>query len=172
MTPVIFWVLSTAQALTIEGKPRVVFHAEGSPGFLTFEGVTRTLTLVDSEESLIFGVPMDTVETGIALRDQHLRETYVQTDQFPNATLTLARADVVFPAAGTRHEGELTGHFTAHGVDREVEVSYRIRERKGRFEVDATFPFDTSAHGIAIPAYLGVTIQPAMLAEVSVTLAP
>ncbi|MEM6928736.1 MAG: YceI family protein [Myxococcota bacterium] len=164
--------VTVAPAQTIDGKPRVVFHAEGSPGFLTFEGVTRQLTLEADGDTLTFIVPMDTVQTGIALRDQHMRDTYVETATFPDVALTVRRADVRFPEAGQRHEGTLSGTFTAHGVTRDVAVAYTIREKKGRFTIEASFPFDTSAHDIAIPSYLGVTIRSAMRAEVDVTIVP
>lgn len=157
---------------SLEGKPKVVFHAEGSPGFLTFEGTTRRLELASDDTTLTFTVPMDTVQTGIALRDEHMRDKYVQTATYPNVVLTLPRADVAWPAAGQRTEIELQGTFEAHGVEKTVPVTAQLRERKGLVEVRASFPFDTTEHGIAIPSYLGVTIKPEMRAEVQLTVEP
>lgn len=154
---------------TIDGKPKVAFHAEGSPGFLTFEGVTKALSLSDDGTTLTFSVPMDTVDTGITLRDDHMREKYVQTEQFPNATLTLAREQVTWPTDGDA-EGSVQAKFTVHGVDLEVPVAYTIKKTKSGYRVKASFPFNTSSHGIEIPSYLGVTIKPEMEAEVTVDL--
>jgi polyisoprenoid-binding protein YceI len=153
----------------VTGKPRVVFHATGSPGFLDIEGTTSAVTVAATGEMLVFTVPIDTVETGIALRDQHLRETYVDTKSFPDAVLALPRAGIAWPV-GTTAEGTVTGQFTAHGVTRPVAVTWSLAERDGTTRVRATFPFDVSAHGIAIPSYLGVTIAPAMTAEVKLEL--
>ncbi|MEN0067185.1 MAG: YceI family protein [Myxococcota bacterium] len=164
--------LTHAGSFKITGKPKVTFHAEGSPGFLTFEGITRSLTVQDDGDRLTFTVPMDTVKTGIELRDQHMREKYVQTAEFPNVELTLDRAAVDWPSAGARTQGELTAQFVAHGVSRDVAVTYELREKKGQLEARAEFAFDTSEHGIDIPSYLGVTIKPAMRAEVVVILQP
>ncbi|HHO53168.1 MAG TPA: YceI family protein [Deltaproteobacteria bacterium] len=154
---------------TIEGKPKVTFNAEGSPGVLTFEGVTRELSLQDDGTNLVFSVPMDTVETGISLRDEHMRKTYVQTDQFPDAILSVARDQISWPTDGSS-EGTVQGRFTVHGVERGVTVTYSIKLTKSGYRVKASFPFDTSSHGVEIPSYLGVTIKPAMEAEVTVDL--
>ena len=168
-----FVVLLAAPALAgpgIAGKPKVVFHAEGSPGFLTFDGVTRELAVTESGGNLVFTVPMNTVETGISLRDQHMRETYVQTARFPDVVLTVPKGEVQWPEEGGRSEGTVQATFEAHGVSLSVPVTYDIKSAKGTFKIKATFPFDTSAHGIAIPEYLGVTIKPAMQAEVNLEL--
>jgi len=153
----------------IDGKPKVVFNATGSPGFLTFEGVTRDITLADDGEKLVFTVPVDTLDTGIEVRDDHMRRTYVQTDQFPNAIITLSRAGVTWPESGSS-EGTVKGVFQLHGVDQEVEITYSIKRVKTAYRVKASFPFNTSKHGIEIPSYLGVTIAPEMDGEVTVEL--
>jgi len=155
--------------VTIEGKPKVVFHAEGSPGFLTFDGVTRDLEVVDDGTTITFTVSIDTVQTGLSLRDQHMRDNYVETAKFPSATLAFARAAVTWPDSG-RSSGEVEGAFTVHGVVRETTVEYTIKRSGEVFGVKASFAFDTSTHGIAIPEYMGVTIKPAMKADISVDL--
>ena len=154
---------------SIEGKPRVSFHAEGSPGFLTFEGVTRDITLKEDGENLVFTVPMDTVETGISLRDDHMRRNYVQTDKFPDVVLTVPRAGIQWPSEGTQ-QGTLTATFEAHGKPLEVAVAYDIKKTKSGYRVKAEFPFNTEKHGMEIPVYLGVTIKPDMRAEVTLDL--
>lgn len=163
------WSSEAFAGMEIAGKPKVVFHAEGSPGFLTFDGVTRHLTLADDGTSLTFTVPMDTVETGITLRDQHMRDNYVQTSQFPNVVLVVAKSSVTWPTDGGA-QGTTQATFEAHGVKLEVPVAYDIKKTKTGYRVKASFPFDTTQHGIEIPKYLGVTIKPAMEAEVTVDL--
>jgi len=159
-----------AQAgMTVDGKPRVVFHAEGSPGFLTFDGKTSELTVEDDGTTLSFIVPMDTVETGLSLRDQHMRDNYVETAKYPNVVLKVAKADVSWPDSG-KSKGEVKASFTAHGVDKPVTVTYTIKRSGEGYQVKASFPFDTQAHGMEIPVYAGVTIKPAMTADVDVDL--
>jgi len=158
-------------ALKVDGKPTVTFFAVGSPGFLDIEGVTNTLSASDDGTRLVLSVPMTTVKSGIALRDEHMNEKYVETGKFPNVTIGLAKADVKWPVnVGEAHEGVVKAVFNAHGVDVPVDVSYRVSKTKTGFRVKAQFPFDTAAHGIAIPSYLGVTVDPKMRAEATVDL--
>lgn len=159
-------------AVGVTGKPKVSFFAEGSPGALDIEGVTNTLTVVDNGTTLVFIVPMSTVDTGIGLRDDHMNNEFVQVAQFPNATLTLTRADVKFPGAtlGEQTSGTVKGVFNVHGKDVTIDVTYNLMRSKTGYRAKASFSFDASAHGIPIPSYLGVTVDPKMRAEVNVDL--
>lgn len=174
LAPAFFAVFLSAAPLahagmTLGSKPRVAFDAEGSPGFLTFEGVTNQITLTEQDDKLVFTVPMDTVDTGISLRDDHMRRNYVHTDKFPNAVLALPKADITWPESGSS-EGSVKGSFEVHGVSLEVTVTYDIKRTKDGYKVKASFPFNTEKHGIEIPVYLGVTIQPDMTANVNLVL--
>lgn len=166
--------LSTAPAwagMSVSGKPKVVFNAEGSPGALDIEGVTNTLTLTDDGTTLTFTVPMATVKSGIALRDDHMNNEYVQVAQFPNATLSFAKSAVTWPAnPGESSKGTVTASFGIHGVQQPVTVSYDIKRDATGYAVKAGFDLDASKHGIAIPSYLGITVDPKMKASATVSL--
>jgi len=150
------------------GKSRVSFTATGSPGALSFEGRTESIALEDRGETLAFTVPMDTVGTGIALRDRHLRETYVQTATFPDAVLAVPAAGLRLPAAGEAPTGgRVEGSFTVHGVSQPVTVAWSAKPDKLGWKIEASFPFDVTKAGIGVPSYLGVTVEPAMRAEAS-----
>ena len=156
---------------SISGKPKVSFHAEGSPGALDIEGATSDLRIADDGTTLTFTVPLDSVDTGIALRDHHMKSEYAQTAQYPDATLTLARASIVWPSQiGESTNGVVDGTFVAHGVSTPAKVSYVARRTKTGTRLSGEFDFDVSAHGIKIPSYLGVTVDPHMHAQATVDL--
>jgi len=147
-------------------KPKVSFFASGSPGFLSIEGKTEDLTLADDGQTLTFTVPMATVDTGIPLRDEHMRDTYVQVAQFPDLVLALPRDQIELPAEkGESRSGTANATFTVHGVTHPVTVSYTAKRKAESWTIDATFAFDVGDYGIAIPSYMGITIDPAMHAE-------
>ncbi|MDP2311014.1 MAG: YceI family protein [Pseudomonadota bacterium] len=163
---------SVAQAaMTVSGKPKVSFFAVGSPGFLDIEGVASVFTATDDGAKLTFVVPMASVESGISLRDDHMNNEYVKVAQFPNATLVLTKADVKWPAAVAESStGTVKGTFNVHGVDQPVDIAYTVKKSKTGYRVNAKFPFDVTQHGIAIPSYLGITVDPKMNADVQVDL--
>lgn len=152
------------------GKSKVSFTAVGSPGAMSFEGRTSDITLAQEGETLRFTVPVDTITTGIDLRDKHMRETYVQSATFPTFVLELPAAQVQLPAAG-KAEGTVQATFSAHGVAAPVEVKWNAEKSGQGWKIKASFPFDVGAHGIAIPSYLGVTIDKAMKASVQISVA-
>jgi polyisoprenoid-binding protein YceI len=164
---------ATAEAgtLRLAGVPKVSFFAKGSPGALDIEGKTSTLVFTDDGTTLTFKVPMATVKTGIELRDQHMRDNYVEVAKYPEVTLTFPKADVKWPAAeGEETTGTITGSFTAHGATQPIEITYTVKSGKKGLAVEAGFPYDVTQYGIAIPSYLGVTIDPAQRAEVKILL--
>lgn len=161
----------TQASTQISGKPKVVFFATGSPGALDIEGVSDAVSLVDDGTNLTFTVPMDTVKSGIDLRDHHMNEKYVETGKFPNVTLVFPRAGLQWPVAlKEAKSGTITAAFTAHGVTKDVQLGYDIRKSKTGYRVKAKFPFNAGDYGIAIPAYLGITVDPVMRAEASLDL--
>ncbi len=162
---------SAYAAISVGGKPKVAFFAEGTPGALDIEGDTNTVTASDDGTKLVFTVPVTSVKTGIDLRDDHMCHEFCQVEQFPNLTLTLNKADIPWPTTlGQAAKGTVHATFNAHGVDAPVSVDYNVARSKTGYRVIAKFNFDVSQHGIAIPSYLGVTVDPKMHAEVTVDL--
>lgn len=152
----------------VTGKPKVQFNATGNPGYLDIEGLTNALTVKDDGTNLSFVVPMKTISTGIDLRDEHMNEKYVEVGKFPDVSLSFPKSAVPFPTElGKAAEGTVKAQFTAHGVAEEVDVAYVVKRSKTGWRVQASFPFDVSAHGIAIPSYLSVTVDPKMKAVVT-----
>jgi polyisoprenoid-binding protein YceI len=151
---------------SVNGTPKVTFYAQGHPGAMSIEGKAARTAVADEDQGLRFTVAMDDVTTGIALRDEHMNKTYVQTDQFPDAVLVVPKAALQIPTdIGSSTTGHVPGFFTAHGQTREVAVAYEIKRDKNGLQVRGSFPFDVTQHGILIPSYLGVTIDPVMHAE-------
>ncbi|MCK6503120.1 YceI family protein [Myxococcota bacterium] len=156
-----------AAAFQVTGKPKVTFYAEGSPGALDIEGKSGELSLSDDGTTVTAKVPLASVSTGIDLRDDHMKNKYMAIATFPDLTLRFARAELKLPTdAGQSTTGTLAATFNAHGVDQPVTVTYTVKKGKNAFEVDASFDYDISKHGVEIPSYLGITVDPAQNAKV------
>jgi len=155
----------------ISGTPKVSFFAVGSPGALDIEGVTNSITVADDGTNLTFTVPMSTVSSGIDLRDEHMNDKFVQIAQFPNVTLVLPKASVTWPTTlGEESNGTVKATFTAHGAPVQLDVTYNLKRSKTGYRAKGSFEFDVTQHGIAIPSYLGVTVDAKMKAQVTVDL--
>jgi polyisoprenoid-binding protein YceI len=140
----------------------VRFVAHGSLG-LRVEGRTADLRAVSSPDAIEFQVHLATLDTGIALRDRHMRDEYLQVQSYPLALLRLPR-DVI-PSPISAGSGSCRGELTLHGQTHPLDVAFRIRRSSG-YDVNASMQVDMRDYGIATPKYLGVTVKPDV--EVSV----
>lgn len=154
-------VSSTAFAkLAVKGTPAVNFDATG-PGGMVIAGKTADLTIADDGKIAVFTVPLKNLETGISLRDKHMKEKYLEVEKYPDATLKLDRGQITIPAKGKTSEGDAKGTFTCHGKSKDVTVHYKAhRESDGTIGAETKFPINLKDYDITIPNYLGVTVHP------------
>ena len=120
-----------------------------------------SLTEAMADESL--ALPADylaKLTTGINLRDQHMREKYLEVPKFPVTTLTVARGSLSLPTDGHKTEGDVQGTLSLHGQTRPITVHYDITSQGGALVSHGKFRIDMNAFGITVPTYLGVTVKP------------
>ncbi|HYV66218.1 MAG TPA: YceI family protein [Myxococcales bacterium] len=157
-----------ALALSQPGESSVTILARGPAG-LRIEGKSGQISLDKDASALIFKVPIAPIETGIALRDRHLREM-LDAEKFPAAILRVSRADLTFPSQREPAEGTAKGELTLHGRSRPVEVRYRAEPAQGGLiSVRGSLRLDLRDFDIQSPSYLGVSVSPQV--EVKVELA-
>ncbi len=108
---------------------RQIATVESDTDFETFTGRTHKVTgqfQFDPSKrtgSGYLAVDLNTVDTGIAARDEHMRSPqWLDTAKFPQTK---------FEASKVRHLGgdnyEITGKLTLHGVTRDIRTRARVR---------------------------------------------
>ena len=153
--------LSTAAhaALSDATAGHVSFQASGPAG-MKIEGTTSDLTLADKGDSVVITVPLANLNTGISLRDKHMKEKYLEVPKYPSATLDVARTALKVPAAGDKVEIDVPGTVNLHGQTRPVTVHYEARRDGTALVAHGKFHINMTDFGITIPSYLGVTVKP------------
>jgi polyisoprenoid-binding protein YceI len=152
-------------AVVAAGAAETEFHAVGPAGF-KLHGKTTELTLSDDGKVVVITVPLKQLTTGISLRDNHMREKYLEVEKFPDARLEVPWSAVKLPAAGATSEGDAQGSLTLHGQSRAVTFHYRIsRDGGGGYQVSASFPMNFKEFGVNVPSYMGVTVKPDVRVE-------
>jgi polyisoprenoid-binding protein YceI len=148
------------------GKNEVVFVSKAL--METFEGKTRKMSgrlKLDPDslgDSVAIRVEVDlaSLDTGIAMRNQHMRENHLETDRYPLAVFE--GAAVLTPAAaldtGRETPVEIEGTFTLHGVARRLKTDAFVRLERvdGRRSIAfrTSFPVTLSDFGISRPEFL------------------
>lgn len=170
--PIVLGVLATTFAgvalagYTLTKTPAAVQFTGIGPGGFKMVGKTAALSLVQDDKALTFVVALADLTTGIALRDRHMREKYLEVAKFPDVRLAVPLASLPNPAAGASTAGELKGTLSLHGKQREIPFKYEasctvanVCTAKGSFTINIK-EFD-----IVVPSYLGITLKPDVVVE-------
>jgi polyisoprenoid-binding protein YceI len=155
----LFSVAIAAQGAFTPKDARVVFEAAGPAG-MKIEGATSDLKVEETDGNVTLDVPLANLLTGIALRDRHMKEKYLEVQKYPDAVLVVARSAVKFPPSGGHTEAEAPAVLKLHGQTRPVTVRYEATAEGDGFSVRGSVHVKMDDFGIAVPSYLGVTVKP------------
>jgi polyisoprenoid-binding protein YceI len=147
-------------------QAKVTFSCSG-PGGLRFEGTGSELQTADKGDALVLTVPLANVKTGIGIRDNHMREEYLEVAKYPTAELSVPRAGLKSPGDGARVEANASGTMTIHGTSRPVTFHYRAARKGSTYDVQGEVHVNMNDYGITTPSYLGVTVKPPVDISVS-----
>jgi polyisoprenoid-binding protein YceI len=121
----------------------------------TFTGTSNDLKgLLDLElKKLDFYIDLNTLRTGINLRDEHMRESYLETKKYPFAEFT-GILNGYNPARKDTQSVIAVGSFSLHGVTTSRTIQGRIFEGPDHIYVEAKWEVMLTDHKITIPKVL------------------
>ena len=115
-------------------------------------------------------VDLTALDTGIGLRNEHLRSSYLEVERGPDFRHAVLSGIVLDEPPRVRaggHQTRFSGTLSLHGVRRTVEGEAELRRRNGRMQVEAEFSLSLEAFDIPPPRYLGVGVRDEV--EITVT---
>ncbi|MEQ1756753.1 MAG: YceI family protein [Vicinamibacterales bacterium] len=116
-----------------------------------------------------FIVDLTALDTGISLRNQHLRDNYLEVGKGPDFARAVLSDVRLSGIAGAEPVGK--GTFTArlrlHGAERAVTGQAELRRSGSGIRVRASFPVVLEEFGIAKPRYLGVGVKEQVTVQVT-----
>ena len=170
-------VAADASWRVVKGEVRVVCPMTVGGSFeAKADAIRGTVTLAPS--ATVFGgdlsVDLATLDTGIGLRNDHLRKTYLEIGRgagFDRAVLSEIRLGEGDPRA-VRGKARFTGTFLLHGAKKAVAGQATVREEGRAFRVEASFPLKVTDFGIEKPQYLGVGVTEQVSVNVTLVAEP
>lgn len=150
--------------------------------------ISGSITIDDSLDlskpvSATFDVDLASIDTGIPLRNEHMRDNFLETKQFPKATFTLKK--LLNPPkqlkAGQRVKLQAQGDFSCHGksVSKTIpaEITYMTKckatetKREGCdiIQIRASFPVAFKDHGIKRPEIVFQKLADTVIVSISAT---
>jgi polyisoprenoid-binding protein YceI len=140
------------------------------------DAIQGTVSLAAS--GVVFGgdlsVDLRTLDTGINLRTEHLRATYLEVGRgpgFDRAVLSEIRLGDGDPRA-VQGKTRFTGTLLLHGTKKPIAGQATVRQEGRSVRVAASFPVSVSAFGIEKPQYLGVGVTDQVNVTVSLVAEP
>ncbi len=157
---------ASALQLTVpEGEGKVEFVATGWPSALKIHGrgeaLAGELTIEGTTVQGTLSFALDDLETGIDLRDRHMKENYLETAKYPTASLELTHVALDEPAEAETFEVDdapFEGTLQLHGLTRPIRGTADLTRKDTRLDVSATFEVSISDFGIDVPSYMGITV--------------
>lgn len=118
---------------------------------------------------------VNTLNTGIEMRDRHMKEKYLQVDKYPTAKFKITKlmlpAD--FSPNGFRADKvPFEGDLTLHGVTKPVKGIATISGNVGTTTGHMEFGTQITDYGIEIPNYMGVKVADKVDVDVDVVAKP
>lgn len=172
---VVFIFQIQTQAAVLKSKSGFVkFIAVGKPGFLKIHGDSSSAKpegFIQVKNDMLqgeFTFDLRSLKTGIDLRDEHMKNKYLEVSKFPNTKLVIS--SVAFKESDLIKDikKDFSGYLTLHGVTKEIfgTVDYNGTLKK----LFAKFKVELSDFAIAVPEHMGITVSKTADVEVSLEL--
>ena len=131
------------------------------------ENLNGELNVADS--TLDFYVDLSTLSTGLKLRDEHMRENHLETDDFPFAEFT-GKVEGFNPAIADSQMVIAKGSFTIHGVSKDIVVEGKLIKEGNKICILAHFPVKLDDYNIKRPEFLFLKLSPEQKVTIKVEL--
>ena len=149
-----------------DGKQLAEFHAEDTSD--TFDGRTNRVTgaitadaTAPASSTVEVTIDLGSLDTGVALRNKEMRDLYLETHKFPNATFrSVAVTGPTSIQLNQPADINVTGEFTLHGVTRRMSIPVRVvLIPDGRIHVTSRFNLKLAGFSIKVPHNILVTVD-------------
>lgn len=141
---------------------RVEFLAVGNPSALKIKGklkaeskVQGTFALKDHKVNGSATLDLKDLDTGMELRNSHMKDNYLEIAKFPTAVLTLKDVPFDHKLPST----PFTGTLKLHGVEKPVSGTMQVTETADKYNCKFDFSLELSDFDIQVPKYLGITVS-------------
>ena len=142
-----------------------------------FEGVTDRIdgyvlwfgpdSLEKSEVYL--EVELGDLDTGIGLRNRHMRDNYLETDKYPYAQYSGKCIDIQREQPAGVHIVTCEGTMKIHGVENPLQIQGRVEEVDNGIRVATEFSVELPDYDIAVPKVMFLKINETIRLDIRFT---
>ena len=159
-----------------KGTGKVTFDAIGKPSALKIHGKGEAPKgeLIVSSGKLGGAVTfqLDSLDTGIGLRNKHMKERYLEVSKYPEAKLTVTDLPVPDSISAENFSSDslpFKGTLALHGVEKPVEGTAKVSRQGQSMSVETRIELKTNDFAIAVPSFAGVTMAENVTIQAQIT---
>lgn len=141
---------------------------------LEFKGKSNHLTgLIDLDKNLVdFYLDLNTLDTGIDLRNRHMRDSYLETEDYPFAEFTGKITSSFDPELREKQQVEAKGTFKIHGAEDEITVTGMLEPTEKGLKLDASWSVLLKDYNIDRPKVVFYELADEQKINISILLKP
>ncbi|MFZ1290331.1 MAG: YceI family protein [Melioribacteraceae bacterium] len=141
-----------------------------------FEGVTNNIDgylyyeiELTNNSQLHFEVDLRTLDTGIGLRNRHMRENYLETDEYPMAAFSgkIVKAEKL---SENKYKVNVSGEMNIHGVNKKQNIDGTVEFIDDEIKITTNFIVKLTDHKIDVPSLMFMKIDENMDLQLSFNL--
>lgn len=141
------------------------FSAVGKPAMIKINGKGQgpegDLTFAADKVSGTLKVNLEKLTTEIDLRDDHMKNKYLEVKKFPTAEITFKdfKAPVAVDSMTDKEtEINFSGEFTMHGKTKPISGVAKIKKIQNSISGDAEFTIKIMEYLETLPSYMGLKV--------------
>jgi polyisoprenoid-binding protein YceI len=162
-----------AQRIDLTSGAKVEFDAIGKPAMINIKGTgakaTGSLATAANSVSGEFSIVLKDFTTDMDLRDEHMREKYLEVGKpgFDKAILKIEKHESgPIPTKGSYNPQGLKGLLTLHGVTKEIPLECKLNIQDSNAKGTVNFKIKVQDFKIDIPSFAGITMADEVVVNV------
>jgi len=137
----------------------VGFHAVGKPAMIKIDGEGTgpygDLTLADGKLSGSLSIDMKKLTTKIELRDDHMKNKYLEVDKFPASIIIFKDYSLNLDSSSDQ---PFSAELQLHGITKPVSGTIKLSKQGTALTGQATFKIKVTDYMDTLPSYAGIKI--------------
>jgi polyisoprenoid-binding protein YceI len=144
------------------------FLAIGHPSAIRIEGKGEApegeLTVTEQGANLLLSgelkLNLKSYDTGIGLRDKHMKEKYLEVDKFETAILKVEqlKIDKTILSQETETKIGFSGTLVLHGISKAVHGDIFVKKVNSQIQISSNFQIKLSDFNITVPSFAGIKV--------------
>ena len=140
-------------------------------GYVLLDGPELTAETGGDDTEFYLEVDLASLDTGIGLRNRHMRDNYLEVEQYPYASYD-GHIFRVERASGDAYQVVGRGTLSIHGVDRAREIVCTVSPDGEGYRSECSFQVLLSDHDIEIPKVMFLKLSNEIRLELSFRVQP